>query len=162
MNKTLSFLASAGIGATGMYLFDPQRGRTRRAFLREKLTSYARGAADTLGDLAQEVGYRAYGTVMELRYQLDRGIPSDRVLEARVKSKLGRVVAHPGSVNATATDGRVTLSGPILADEVDRALMAVRLIPGVTGVVNQFDIHPTPDSIPGLQTGQSTPAGAQG
>jgi osmotically-inducible protein OsmY len=162
MNKSLSFLAGAGIGATAMYLFDPQMGRTRRAFLREKLTSYARGAGDTLGDLAQEVGYRAYGTVMELRYQLDRGIPSDRVLEARVRSKLGRVVSHPGSVNATATDGKVALSGPILADEVDRALMAVRLIPGVTGVVNQFDVHQSPDSVPGLHTGQSATASAQG
>ena len=37
MNISLRFLLNAGLGAAGMYYFDPHRGRERRASLRERL-----------------------------------------------------------------------------------------------------------------------------
>lgn len=161
MSKALPFIAGAGLGAAGMYFFDPRMGATRRAYVQEKLGHYAREAGDHLGGLVQEAAGRAFGTVMELRYQLDRRTPPDRVLAARVKTKLGRSVTNPGAIDVSAHDGEVTLSGPILADDVDRALMGVRLIPGVARVVNHLDVHQSPDSIPGLQTSQSPQAGAK-
>jgi osmotically-inducible protein OsmY len=162
MSKALPFVAGAGMGAAAMYFFDPRLGATRRASVQEKLGHYARAAGDAITGLAQEAVARAFGTVMELRYQLDRRIPPDHVLEARVKSRLGRIVANPGSVTVSARDGEVTLSGPILTADVDRTLMGVRLIPGVTHVVNHLDAHPSPDSIPGLQTDHSARAGSKG
>lgn len=92
----------------------------------------------------------------EFRSQFRLGTPTDEVLLARVRSKLGHVVSHPASISVTAQDGLVTLRGPILMSEVDDALMAVRLIPGVTEVDNQLDAHEIPDGVPGLQ-GQNAP-----
>jgi hypothetical protein len=154
MSKALSFIAGAGLGAAGMYFFDPRLGARRRANVEEKLFHYGRETGDTLGGLAQEAAARAFGTVMELRYQLDRRVPSDQVLEARAKTKLGRIVTHPGAIRASARDGEVTLSGPILAGEVDRAVMSVRLIPGVTQVVDLLEVHRMPESFPVLQPDQ--------
>lgn len=56
-----------------------------------------------------------------------------------------------------ADDGKAPLSGSILADEVDRALMGVRLVPGGAGVAHRLEAHRRPDSVPGLQGAASAP-----
>ena len=76
---------------------------------------------------------------------------SDRVLGERVRSKLGALVRHPSSIEVTADNGHITLSGPILSQEVDRLLDQVRKVKGVAGVENRLEIHDQPGNIPGLQ-----------
>jgi hypothetical protein len=148
------FLLGAGLGAAVMYLLDPHDGARRRALVRDKVTHYSRLARENLGGRIEDARNRSGGMMAEFRSQFRLGTPTDEVLLARVRSKLGHVVSHPAAISVTAQDGRVTLRGPILMSEVDDALMAVRLIPGVTDVDNQLDAHETPDGVPGLQ-GQS-------
>ena len=139
-----------------MYLLDPHDGARRRALVRDKATHYSRLARENVSGRIEDARHRSGGMMAELRSQFRLGSPTDEVLLARIRSKLGHVVSFPAAIEVSAQDGRVTLRGPILMREVDHALMAVRLIPGVTDVDNQLERHETPDGVPGLQ-GQSAP-----
>ena len=58
-----------------------------------------------------------------------------------MRSRIGRVVSHPHAIRVTARAGRVTLRGPILAEEVDELLACVSAVQGVTGVENWLEVH---------------------
>ena len=70
---------------------------------------------------------------------------------------MGRFVSHPGSIGVVVHGGRVVLSGPILAHEVDGLLAAVARVPGVQCVEERLDRHEHPDGISGLQGGRIRP-----
>ena len=151
------FLLGAGIGAAVMYLLDPHDGARRRALVGDKVTRYSRLARENLSGRIEDARHRSGGMMAELRSQFRLGSPTDETLVARVRSKLGHAVSHPAAIEVSAQDGRVTLRGPVLMSEVDHALMAVRLIPGVTELDNMLEPHEAPDGVPGLQ-GQSAPS----
>jgi uncharacterized membrane protein len=60
-------------------------------------------------------------------------------------------VSHPGSVEVSAENGKVILSGPILAPEVGTLLRRLSSMHGVRAVENRLEVHENPDPIPGLQ-----------
>lgn len=151
MKRTWLLAIGAAIGAAIMYLFDPEHGDRRRAVARDKLTTYTNTAREGLGNTMQQLQNRSSGTFAGLQNRLSGATPSDAALASRVRTELGRVVSHPGAVDITVQDGQVVLRGPILASEVDQAISSARLVPGVSGVVNQMDVHMTPDGVPGLQ-----------
>jgi osmotically-inducible protein OsmY len=76
--------------------------------------------------------------VSELQSRFSAAPVDDGVLVDRVRSQLGHIVAHPGTIQVTAQNGKVTLSGPIRANEVDNLLSCVRHVNGVNEVVNNF------------------------
>jgi hypothetical protein len=149
--KTPLSLASASAGL--MYLFDPAFGRRRRALLRDKLThagkQFRKGADVTLRD----VGHRLYGAACELRAKLRGRDASDEVVVDRVRSKLGRYVSHPSSIEVHVCDGCVALSGPILAAEVPRLVRALKAVDGVRGIKNMLEVHSTCENVSALQGG---------
>jgi hypothetical protein len=61
MDRTLTFLAGAGLGAGLMYLLDPQAGRRRRALIRDQAVSLAHQAQDAAGAVAEDAANRAQG-----------------------------------------------------------------------------------------------------
>jgi hypothetical protein len=134
-------------------------GKRRRALVRDQLIHVSHVAPDWLRGVAPQVHDRAYAMVMDLRYQLDRTPPSDEVLAARLRAKLGRIVSHMSALEVSVYKGQVTLSGPILEDEVDHALMAARLVSGVTGVNSQLQVHAPPDGVPALREPQQASDG---
>src|SRR5262245_31743706 len=122
MSKPIALLAGTGIGAALMYYFDPDRGTRRRSLVRDRVHR-ARSRARQSADAAlKDVSNRARGTFAELRGALGAQFVPDEVLVERVRSKLGRCMSHPSSVHVTAHDGRVVLSGSILASEVRSVL----------------------------------------
>jgi uncharacterized membrane protein len=80
----------------------------------------------------------------------------DWIIEERVRAELGRVSRHPGALQVKAEQGRVSLTGPILADEKERVISTIARVRGVQQVDNQMDIHQSPGAIPALQ-GSSSP-----
>jgi hypothetical protein len=58
-------------------------------------------------------------------------------------------------VQVTASAGNVTLSGPILADEVPAVLDCVNAIPGVKSVESRLEVHEMAGSHPSLQGGRN-------
>jgi uncharacterized membrane protein len=142
-------LAGAGL----MYLLDPERGRRRRALLRDKFVRALDAAADAAETTRRDLGNRVRGLFAKARSLVTREPTrvSDEVLAERVRSKIGRVVSHPGAIEVTARKGRVTLSGPILADEADDLISYVEKIPGVKAVENRLEVHKSADGVPELQ-----------
>jgi hypothetical protein len=64
-NAGLTLLAGMVVGATLMYIFDPQQGGRRRALLRDKLVGLSNDAADVLGKTSRDLRNRAQGVIAE-------------------------------------------------------------------------------------------------
>jgi uncharacterized membrane protein len=141
------------IGAGLMYYLDPDRGRRRRAIVRDQVVHYGHRADRAMDTAARDIRNRAVGMASEARGRI-RGTEdaTPAVVEARVRSALGRAASHPGALGASADhDGRITLTGPVLADEVDRVISAVESVRGVRDVIDRMEIHQSPAGVPGLQ-----------
>ena len=129
------------LGAAGMYYFDQRLGRRRRALLRDKLVHLAHATCDGVELGARDLAHRLQGLAAEGRHLVTDGDADDRVIEARVRSALGRIVARPRAVRVTSSGGIVHLSGPVAAHEHDQLLGAVRMMRGVHGVANDLDVR---------------------
>src|SRR5262245_61282846 len=71
------------------------------------------------------------------------GPVDDRVLEERVRARLGRHTSHAAVIEVSAVEGVVTLRGPILLSEMERVLRAAGRVPGVDAVVSELEPHET-------------------
>ena len=133
----LMLAGGLGLGAALMFFFDPNEGRRRRTRTRQaiaRIVGVAAGVGSTLADVQ----------------------PADDVIAARVRSVLDRSVSYPRSVTVTVEQGRVILSGPVIAREVEKLLSRVRKVRGVRSVRSQLDAHDWAADVPGLQ-GAATP-----
>lgn len=144
-------ITGAALGLLAMYVLDPEVGRRRRALARDKLIRLRTKTRRTAAVTARDVRNRATGIVAEARGFVFGQETDDRALEERVRSHLGFLVRHPSSIEVRASEGRVTLSGPVLADEVRQLVRGVRSVRGVWDVENRLEVHETPDQVPGLQ-----------
>src|SRR5688500_17579462 len=62
-----------GIGALLMYLFDPERGRGRRATLGDQITSKVNHLKGAAGSKARDLRNRAQGVIHEVGWRLPKG-----------------------------------------------------------------------------------------
>jgi hypothetical protein len=158
MNKQQwTLLGGVGLGAGLMFLLDPDKGRRRRALLRDKTKHSLHLAEGTLRKTSRDLGNRTRGLAARVRSRLHREQVQNDVLEARVRAHLGRAVSHPGAIEVRAEDGRMILSGPVLADEIDDLLSAARRVRGVRAVENRLEVHAEPGDVPALQGGPARP-----
>jgi hypothetical protein len=153
----LTALAGAGLGAGLMYILDPQHGRRRRALVRDRFVHALHELDDAIGVLFRDLGNRARGAWSGVRSLPGRlageSVPDD-VLLGRVRAKLGCYASHPRAIEVDVSGGRVALSGPALAHEVDDLLEALTSVPGVTEVENHLEVHDQPGDVPALQGGR--------
>jgi uncharacterized membrane protein len=135
-----------------MYILDPDRGRRRRALARDKMQSLMEKTSDAIDVTARDLHNRLQGLRAEASRRLfgSKVVYSDQLLVERVRAKIGHAVLHPHAVKVTAHQGRVILSGPILAHEKEQLLDVVRKVPGVVDVEDNLEVHERPD-IPSLQ-----------
>ncbi|MBW3625285.1 MAG: SRPBCC family protein [Armatimonadetes bacterium] len=152
-DTSASLLFGLGIGAGMMYLMDPNQGDRRRALLRDQATHALHATEDSAGKTVRDMRNRTKGFVAEMQSAMHPEDVSDEVQVARVRATLGRVVSHPGSIEVTANNGEVTLSGPVLDSEKDALLRAVGAVRGVKGIDNRLDVHQKRGDWPGLQGG---------
>lgn len=154
MNKGMTFGTGLGIGTVVMYLLDPDRGKRRRALLRDKCVSATRRTGEVIEVTASDLSNRAQGIAKSIQSRFTASETDDAVLVDRVRSKLGRLVSHPGAIQISAENGNVTISGPILEDEVDSLLSCVKGIQGVNDVTNNLEVHQEAGNHPALQGGR--------
>src|SRR5690625_148868 len=145
------------LGAGLMYLLDPERGRRRRAMVRDQMVSSWGDLDDAVDTAARDLKNRARGVVAETRSRLTPDRVTDEVLKERVRALIGRVVSHPHAIGVESKDKYITLSGPILADEEPTLISAVKGVRGVEGVVNHLEVHEEPGNVPGLQGSPKKP-----
>jgi hypothetical protein len=142
MNKQqrLTLLSGVGVGAGLMYLLDPDGGRRRRSLVKDKGAHAFRQGSGVVVKTSKNVGNRAKGLAAGVGSRLRRDEPSEEVLIARVRSKMGRHVSHPGAIEVTVEDGCVVLSGPVPASEAVRLLSVVRSVKGVVEVEDRLEV----------------------
>ena len=143
MANALSVIGGVTAGLGLMYFLDPDQGRRRRALVTDQMV--------TMDATSRDIANRAWGAVAELRGRLRNEAVSDDILCERVRARVGAVVGHASSIEADVHEGRVTLSGPVLAHDVDRLLRRVAAVRDVQDVENRLEIHTEPGNVPGLQ-----------
>ena len=104
-------LGSALFGAAAMYLFDPDRGKRRRALVRDQFVKAACNVRDVFDAASRDFVNRGAGLVGETRSLLNRDAPIDDVLVERVRAKIGRYTQHPGAIEVGATSRRSHADG---------------------------------------------------
>jgi osmotically-inducible protein OsmY len=150
------------LGGTSMYFLDPTAGARRRAVCRDKFLSAFGRMATSLEGLGQDLYNRASGLVAGTRGRMSRQSVDDRVLHERIRSQMGRCVSNVGPIHVSSNHGVVTLTGPILAHEVDGLLKCVWSTRGVTELINRLTVYSDPNefhravSIAGQQRGPAT------
>jgi uncharacterized membrane protein len=155
--------AIAGLfaGAGLMFLLDPDRGARRRALLRDRAVSVRHRLAEGAEAAGRDLRNRAKGTAAQARSRFRREMVDDEILHERVRSALGRVVSHPGAVEVSVADGRVTLQGEVLEHEVAHLFRSVRGVRGVSDVRNELVVSSSTKGVPSLQGGRQRESRAE-
>lgn len=159
MPRSLLIPIGLALGAATMYLLDPAQGKRRRALLRDQLVNKSHEARAFAAVAGRDMHYGARGLIAGVRALRRRGPVPDEILIERVRAKLGRFVSHPRAIDVTADEGRVLLTGAVLASEHAKLLQCVAAVRGVTAVADGLTVHERADGIAGLQGGDP-PAGA--
>jgi len=141
VNKQLTAAAAGIAGAGIMYFLDPVFGKRRRALLQEKARHFSKLAGRGMNVVARDSSHRIQGLVGESTHALRTEEVEDDVLVERVRSAMGRAVSHPHSIEVDVTDGWVTLSGPVLAEEQRRLLQCVNKVRGVQFLEDRLEPH---------------------
>jgi osmotically-inducible protein OsmY len=145
MNKKIALISGLGIGAGLMYILDPEKGKRRRGLARDKVKHTMHETVDKVQKATHNISNHAHGishavtTAVGALFFGEQVL--DNVLVARVRSKIGRVVSHPGAIRVTAKNGRVTLSGAISVTEAEALIKCVSSVRGVTEVEELLHIH---------------------
>ena len=137
---TATALGCAALGLGAMYLMDPRLGRSRRAWLSDKVQSLVRQTGKSFYHTGRHVANRAYGAAHEVSGQFQSGnVPSEQLLN-RVRSEMGRVCSHPRLIQVmTDANGAVTLTGRVLTSEAATLIGTVESVPGVSVVINRLE-----------------------
>lgn len=141
MNRKFEFLMGILLGAGLMYVLDPNRGRTRRALLRDQIVHSAH-EIEEFGEAAvgraRHARNRARGVILQTRSRMRREMVDDSVVEARVRTHFGRIPIDTSDVTVSSEHGRVTLRGSAPESQIDALIEAVHDVPGVHDVINRL------------------------
>jgi hypothetical protein len=141
MNRHESLLLGILIGAGLMYILDPDRGRRRRALIRDQMVHGAHEIEEFGGGLASRARHlrnRARGVVIETRSRFYREEIADPILEVRVRSELTRILVDASGIAVSSEHGRITLRGMAPDADVDSLIEGVQNVPGVQDVINRM------------------------
>jgi hypothetical protein len=140
----LGYAAAIAVGVVLMYALDPDRGRRRRAQMRDASRHLVRSSIRLAEKRIDDVSNRFQGWTA--RHQTVTRPADDAVLVSRVRTMLGHVTAHPHALHVTAKCGIVELDGPILAGDAEQVLARTRRVPGVGRVIDHLDRRASADT----------------
>lgn len=156
ISQTVKFSVAAALGAAGMYLFDPVRGRRRRVLVRDKLVRSLAQSRRATGVMGRDARHRLQGAAARTRSLIRANDVSDDVLAERVRTALGRATSHPGAIDVSSSDGTVTLRGVVLKREHPRVMRAARAAAGMCEVHDELAAYRRANGISALQGGRSS------
>ncbi|HVL59613.1 MAG TPA: SRPBCC family protein [Burkholderiaceae bacterium] len=148
---TPMLLIGAALGGAAIYLLDPNNGRRRRALIRDQATRMRRRGGRVIEAGVRDLAHRGAAIPHQVGSMLSREQVSDEKLVQRVRAKMGRYVGHPGAIEVSASEGRVTLRGDLLVHERDALVSALRKVSGVTEIDDQLTAHASAEGVPQLQ-----------
>jgi uncharacterized membrane protein len=147
-------LIGAAVGGAAMYLFDPDRGRRRRALLRDQAVRTVSNVRDTVDAGTRDLANRSVGMTRRLGSVFTRREATDEVIVERVRAKMGRYVSHPAAIEVASSGGQVTLSGSVLHHEHEALLRALHDVDGVHGIEDRLKVYKTAEGVSELQGGR--------
>jgi len=150
---TLARVSIFAAGAATMYLLDRNRGRRRRALLRDQVVHSQHELTRLAGKTARDISHHVEGLAAKAGSLFSTQELPDYALDDRVRSAMGHVVSHPGAIDVTSRDGLVTLTGWIVAREAEPFLRAVAGVRGVKRVASRLSVTEHPEHISDLQGG---------
>lgn len=150
MNRLLTFIGAAALGASAMYYLDPEHGRRRRADMGSRMDGLSHDTRDYIDRQRKRGADRIQGVLARMRGRLEARPLSDQQLHGRLRSRLGRAVSYPHAVETEVQQGRVQLRGHILADEFNTLMTEIWSLPGVVAVDSQLSLHSQPGGVPAL------------
>jgi CBS domain len=127
-------LAGVAAGAGLMYLLDPKRGAARRTRLLSRSTKLLHRAGHAIEAWEHDLANRAMGATARAERLLHREAVPDEKLQARVRSALGHLLAHPRQVAVEVKNGNVAMSSTLRPEELARLESGVAKVPGVHAV----------------------------
>ena len=135
-----------------MFYLDPQTGRRRRAFTRDKVSATYHDARDAAEARARRATDHTRGMIAEARRRLwPFGRPSDTQVNERVRARLGHLVLNPHAIHTEVEAGCVRLRGKLLRHEIDALMSGLWNVPGVQRIVNELAVYTAPGNEPDLQ-----------
>jgi hypothetical protein len=146
--KRFFWLAAGGAaGAALTALFDPVRGKARRARVRDQTAAFMRRRGGTVGRFGRKVGSDFQGFRERQMYGRsgEYVAPNDATLEQKVESEvLGRGDVPKGSIVLNAEGGVIVLRGEVDSQEqIDHVESLVRKVDGVIDVENLLHVKGT-------------------
>jgi len=140
MSAMTTLIGGLTMGFVLARLLDPVRGRRRRALVRDQAVRASHAVGDAVSVTARDLRHRTQGVVASARATW-RGndTPDDTILAERVRAKIGGATGHSRTIKVRASNGRVTLRGPILADEVPQLVRRVEAVRGVREIVDELE-----------------------
>ena len=140
--------AGALAGAIVAYLFDPERGKGRRATLAQWSAARLRQGSRSVGQLTRYSSNSAAALPQRMVSLASgqRSTPDDVTLKDRIESEVFRDPEMPkGEINFDVSNGIVTIRGAVdNAFRIATIEKAVFKVPGVTGVENLLHVTGTP------------------
>jgi uncharacterized membrane protein len=145
-SKSNPWMLLAGLTASGaaLYFLDRSQGPQRRA----QFAKRAWRVADAIGESLVDSRHRLTGLAHNAWSVVGTGQPDDRVLEERVRSRMGRIVARPHYLHVASDDGVVTLWGMASTVEARKLVHAVGALRGVKEVLDHLELHDTAEPPP--------------
>lgn len=137
VKEPVMLLLGLMLGAGLMYLLDPDRGRRRRAMLRDRFVHGAHEAEelrDSAASSARHYRNKARGRIVEARARMQDARVEDSVLEGRLRAELGRLIQPVGDIRAEVLDGAVRLTGTIDSEQEAQLVRGLKRVPGVRSV----------------------------
>ncbi|PYS73909.1 MAG: hypothetical protein DMF73_04730 [Acidobacteria bacterium] len=107
-----------------MYLLDPDRGRRRRALIRDKIEHATNEAEELAGKTSRDLRNRAQGVMAEIE-----------------SSAMGRVSGDHSAIEIIANNGIVTVGGEASANDLPDLLAALREVRGVRDMVSKLRVQ---------------------
>ena len=144
MSKTRLW-RSVGIGATaaaGMYLFDPDRGRSRRAKLADQAAALFRKSGERVGAQVRYQRGVAQGAMHKMAepFQPEEDIDDHTLLQKVRSEALGRWPGPKRDVEVDVEAGTVTLRGPVTRERAKELVQLVAAVDGVEAVSDEMTV----------------------
>jgi hypothetical protein len=155
---TAAGLTAAGLGAAAIYFLDSTNGRTRRKVAADQATRVVNDCGRAFrrtGQYVTDIMNRSRGMAHQARSRFSpAGDVSPETLMQRIRSQMGHVVTNAGAISVMVNnDGNVTLTGRVLASELDALLATIHRVPGVNEIINRLDVQDTAEAVSGGDAG---------
>jgi uncharacterized membrane protein len=133
-------LGSLGMGAAAIYLTDPEKGQKRRSALMKNAERLLESAKHQGEKTLKDTQHHVTGMAARFWSTMKAEQVSDRVIEERIRARMGRIVLRPRKIHVVCDQGVATLWGQAQKNEIYALVHAVKLVPGVKEVQDHLDV----------------------